>query len=131
MINQWGGTGKVDSFAVDLFPSGRYVVSAIYENTTNFNGTSLTSQGMYDVATLFYDGGNNIYAVETYGGPNNEVARSGAADPNGCNTMAYQTGEFQSSPLEAGGSTLINHGPTSTSDIFVVGTEVRSPDSDA
>lgn len=41
-------------------------------------------------------------------------------DGQGCDTNAYSTGSFESSPLDINQQQLINAGPTSTTDIWVV-----------
>lgn len=105
--------------------TGGFVVTGIFQNTVSFNGTALTSQGADDVWTTYYDANNVMLRATRFGGPQGEIPRSITVDERNCSTGAYSTGTFNSATVDVNGATLINAGPTSTSDIFVVLQQVR------
>lgn len=100
--------------------TGGFVATGIFQNTVSFNGTALTSQGDNDVWTTYYDVNNVMLSATRFGGPQGELPRSITVDERNCSTGAYSTGTFNSATVNINGATLINAGPTSTSDIFVV-----------
>ena len=96
-----------------LDPSGNIYLAGNFNTTITFGTTTLTSEGGDDFFLVKYNSDGNVLWAKSEGGTNDDYVSSVAADGSG---NVYVAGEFTSSTLAFGTTTLINKG---TQDIFL------------
>jgi len=93
--------------ALTLDPSGNIYLAGNFNTTITFGTTTLTSEGGDDFFLVKYNSDGNVLWAKSEGGTNEDYVFSVAADGFG---NIYLAGEFTSSTLTFGTTTLINKG---------------------
>lgn len=104
----YGGSGNDIGESIAVDGSGNSYVTGYYASTTMAVGTTaLTNAGGNDLFIAKFDASGNPAWAKSVGGSNNESGNGIAADASG-NT--YITGDYSSSSLTFGSTTLTNSG---------------------
>ncbi len=108
------GTGDDQAYSVAVDGSGNVFVAGSFRSATlTFGLTTLTNNGSLDFFVAKYDAYGNVLWAKSAGGTDTDLAISIAVDVTG---NVYVAGEFYSSLLTIGSTTLAN---TGASDIFL------------
>jgi CheY-like chemotaxis protein len=108
-------SGEVQSTSVKTDSQGNQIVVGKFSGTVNFSGTTLTSQGGYDLYIAKFNPNGSLMWVRSFGGMYDNVANSVAIDST---DNVIVTGYFVGS-MSFGGTTLVSGGGNSTPDMFV------------
>ncbi len=108
-----------EGVSVGVDGNGNAYVTGNYSSPTitfgsNTLASTTTSEGVFDVFLVKYDTAGNVIWAKTAGGDMYDVAKSIYVDVNG---NSYLTGDFKSSVMTFGDTTLANN-YTSSRDIF-------------
>ena len=118
-VVQWvytaGGTGADRGRKIALDSSGNIYVAGYYENTVDFGGGNITSNGSWDAFLLKLNSSGTFQWVKSYGASNNDLGRDVAIDSN---DNIYLTGNFRGTVDFGGGDVSSN--PSSNAYIFLV-----------
>ncbi|MEO8149430.1 MAG: SBBP repeat-containing protein [Bacteroidia bacterium] len=104
------GYGIATDAAGNVYVTGYFGSASITFGSTTLTNTSFGN----DIFTVKYDGSGNVLWAKSAGGTGNEVGQRITTDPGG---NVYVTGDFQSSAITFGSTTLSN---TGQEDIFIV-----------
>ncbi len=106
-----GTTNADDINCVVTDPRGNvYVTGNFSSHTMTFGGTSINNSGSDDWYILKFNTGGNLLWAKSEGGTNNDDAFSIATDADG---NVYVAGDFFSSSITIGTTTMINAGSNS------------------
>ena len=94
-----------------------YATGAFQSSTIAFGAMTLTNNGGADIFIVKYDPSGNIVWAKSAGGSSSDGGYSITTDAAG---NVYATGEFYSSTIAFGATTLTNNSPNGSSDIFIV-----------
>ena len=118
-VVQWvyaaGGTGRDRGRKIALDSSGNIYVAGYYENTVDFGGGNITSNGSWDAYLLKLNSSGTFQWVKSYGASNNDLGRDVAIDSN---DNIYLTGNFRGTVDFGGGDVSSN--PSANAYIFLV-----------
>lgn len=118
-VVQWvytaGGTGADRGRKIALDSSGNIYVAGYYENTVDFGGGNITSNGSWDAFLLKLNSSGTFQWVKSYGASNNDLGRDVAIDSN---DNIYLTGNFRGTVDFGGGDVSSN--PSANAYIFLV-----------
>ena len=118
-VVQWvytvGGSGADRGRKIALDSSGNIYVAGYYENTVNFGGGNITSNGSWDAYLLKLNSSGTFQWVKSYGASNNDLGRDVAIDSN---DNIYLTGNFRGTVDFGGGDVSSN--PSNNPYIFLV-----------
>ena len=118
-VVQWvytaGGTGADRGRKIALDSSGNIYVAGYYENTVDFGGGNITSNGSWDAYLLKLNSSGTFQWVKSYGASNNDLGRDVAIDSN---DNIYLTGNFRGTVDFGGGDVSSN--PSTNAYIFLV-----------
>jgi hypothetical protein len=112
--NRIGGLYDDGVFDVALDASGNSYVTGYFSGIITVGSTTLTSAGNYDVFLIKYDPSGIVVWAKSVGGTGQEMGWCVAVDGAG---NSYLTGEFASSAMTAGSTTLSSAGDF---DIFIL-----------
>jgi len=102
-----GSTG-VQSFSIASDASGNTTITGFFYNASvTFGTTTLTNNGLSDIFIVKYDTNGNVIWAKSSGGTSDDWGYSIVMDAAG---NAYITGEFGSSAVIFGATTLTNNG---------------------
>ena len=110
-----GGTGADRGRKIALDSSGNIYVAGYYENTVDFGGGNITSNGSWDAFLLKLNSSGTFQWVKSYGASNNDLGRDVAIDSN---DNIYLTGNFRGTVDFGGGDVSSN--PSTNAYIFLV-----------
>ena len=118
-VVQWvytvGGTGADRGRKIALDSSGNIYVAGYYENTVDFGGGNITSNGSWDAYLLKLNSSGTFQWVKSYGASSNDLGRDVAIDSN---DNIYLTGNFRGTVDFGGGDVSSN--PSNNAYIFLV-----------
>ena len=118
-VVQWvytaGGTGADRGRKIALDSSGNIYVAGYYENTVDFGGGNITSNGSWDAYLLKLNSSGTFQWVKSYGASSNDLGRDVAIDSN---DNIYLTGNFRGTVDFGGGDVSSN--PSANAYIFLV-----------
>ena len=118
-VVQWvytvGGTGADRGRKIALDSSGNIYVAGYYENTVDFGGGNITSNGSWDAYLLKLNSSGTFQWVKSYGASSNDLGRDVAIDSN---DNIYLTGNFRGTVDFGGGDVSSN--PSTNAYIFLV-----------
>ena len=110
-----GGTGADRGRKIALDSSGNIYVAGYYENTVDFGGGNITSNGSWDAYLLKLNSSGTFQWVKSYGASSNDLGRDVAIDSN---DNIYLTGNFRGTVDFGGGDVSSN--PSNNPYIFLV-----------
>ena len=110
-----GGTGADRGRKIALDSSGNIYVAGYYENTVDFGGGNITSNGSWDAYLLKLNSSGTFQWVKSYGASSNDLGRDVAIDSN---DNIYLTGNFRGTVDFGGGDVSSN--PSANAYIFLV-----------
>jgi hypothetical protein len=103
-----GGSDYYYSSCIAVDASGNcYVTGSFNSDSITFGSTTLTSNGVTDIYVVKYDDSGNVVWAKSAGGTNSDYGYSIAVDTSG---NSYVTGQFASSSITFGLTTLTNSG---------------------
>ncbi len=114
-----GGTGIDYGSSIATDPAGNVLVTGyFYSPAITFGSTTLTNSGGADLFVVKYDAGGNVLWADKAGGASQDMGSCIRTDLNG---NVFVTGNFQSSSIVFGSTTLTNADNSgNTSDLFIV-----------
>ena len=115
-VDDAGGSSNDYGYGIAVDNTGNFYITGAFKGTTTFGHLhNLTSAGDYDVFLVKYDNTGNVVWTHRAGGGGAEHGYDLVYDPS--NSDIYLIGEYNSSSIDFGVSSLSNSG---NSDVFVV-----------
>jgi hypothetical protein len=112
-----GGPGFDVGGSITTDASGNVILGGIFKESITHGGTTLVSNGDYDLYIAKYNSAGNLLWVTSAGGEYRDYVNDVATDKSG---NIYITGTFWSSSISFGAITLTNAVPNFASNLFIV-----------
>ncbi|MDN3676439.1 SBBP repeat-containing protein [Flavobacterium paronense] len=110
-----GGPGYGGAISVDTFGNS-YIAGTFSSSNIVFGSTTLTNAGSNDFFIAKYTSSGTVDWAKSSGGSADDFSRGISLSPTG---NCYVVGNFNSSSITFGSSTLYNDNPISTYDMFI------------